>query len=361
MLPRLALPFAKPPALTVCGPTEFAETGTTIERTLTVREIDRAIRTFSVAGGGERYRIRANGGITRTDLIAVGNRVNATYTRSEVVSMALPGEAGDAAVISAYSRRALGQRSGPCARDASPCSDRRRSVLRSILGGSPTVNHPVRRTPRACGSTARRQANGGYISTRNKDMIDVASTAAGQSGERIARAFLTFGRIGFWIQFVFLIAVALLGAYVLAITGARARAGNILAFLGLAVPLFTTFWCWRYAKLGQLLALDPEDVSPSRPARTAWIGVWAGTIGGVVSLLSLFGAASALLIVMLANPQVGIQISPAEAGASAYTISAVDAVSIMSLLLTLTAELLVVAISLRLVFLVAAQTRRPAP
>ncbi len=87
--------------------------------------------------------------------------------------------------------------------------------------------------------------------------------------------------------------------------------------------------------------------------------MWAGTFGVVVSLLSLFGAASALLIVMLANPQVGIQVSSAAAGASAYTISAVDAVSIMSLLLTLTAELLVVAISLRLVFLVAALARQP--
>lgn len=54
---------------------------------------------------------------------------------------------------------------------------------------------------------------------------------------------------------------------------------------------------------------------------------------------------------MLANPQVGLQISPATGEAAAYTVSAIDAVSIMSLLLTLTAELLVVAISMRLVFL----------
>lgn len=79
--------------------------------------------------------------------------------------------------------------------------------------------------------------------------------------------------------------------------------------------------------------------------------MWAGTLGGALALLSLFGAASALLVVMLANPQVGIQVSPATAGVSAYTISAVDAVSIMALLLSLTAELLVIAISLRLVFL----------
>lgn len=191
-------------------------------------------------------------------------------------------------------------------------------------------------------------------------MSHAPSTTAAKPRERLSRAFLFFGRIGFWVQFVLLIVVAILGVYVFTITGARARAGNILAFLGLAIPLFTTFWCWRYGRFGRTLAHDAEDVAPGKPARTAWIGVWAGTIGVVVSLLSLFGAASALLVVMLANPQVGIQVSPAVAGASAYTISAVDAVSIMSLLLTLTAELLVVAISLRLVFLVAALARQPA-
>ena len=70
-------------------------------------------------------------------------------------------------------------------------------------------------------------------------------------------------------QFVFLIVVAMLGVCVFAITGARARTGNILAFLGLAIPLFTAFWCWRYAKLRRTLAYGAEDVSPATPARTA--------------------------------------------------------------------------------------------
>lgn len=183
------------------------------------------------------------------------------------------------------------------------------------------------------------------------------SRAADPSG-RIARAFLLLGRTGFWVQFVLLIAVVLLGIWTFSVTGARAGAANVLAFLGLALPLFTTFWCWRYAQIGRAMAAS--GTPPAAPARAAWIGVWAGTAGVVVSVLSLFGAAFALVLVMLANPQVGIQISPATAGASAYTVSAVDALSILSLLLMLTAELLVVAISLRLVFLVGAEARRPA-
>jgi len=48
-------------------------------------------------------------------------------------------------------------------------------------------------------------------------------------------------------------------------------------------------------------------------------------------------------------------------GASAYTVSAVDALSILSLLLMLSAELLVVAISIRLVFLIASAARESGP
>lgn len=180
------------------------------------------------------------------------------------------------------------------------------------------------------------------------------SSTADRSG-RLARAFITLGRTGFWVQFVLLIAVVLLGIWTFGVTGARAGTANVLAFLGLALPLFTTFWCWRYVQLGRALA--GSGAPPTAPARVAWVGVWAGTAGVVIAVLSLFGAAFALVMVMLANPQVGIQISPATATASVYTISAIDALSILSLLLMLTAELIVVAISLRLVFLASSAAR----
>jgi hypothetical protein len=174
---------------------------------------------------------------------------------------------------------------------------------------------------------------------------------------RLAGPFKLFGRIGFGIQFIFLIVVALLGIYTFSVVGSRAQTENVIAFLGLAIPLFTTWWCWRYAQLGILMKENPDAVKPTLPLRRAWVGVWAGVAGVAVSVLSLFGAASSLLIVMLSNPQIGIQVSPATGGNSAYTISAFDAVSIMSLLLTLTAELLVVAISLRLVFIISKAMR----
>lgn len=169
----------------------------------------------------------------------------------------------------------------------------------------------------------------------------------------VAKSLKLFGSIGFWVQLVFLIVVLLLGGYTLTVGGSgnRATLGNMLAFLVLALPVFTTYWCRRYEQTGKQMAGGSDKPAPQSLKRTLWIGVWAGTIGAAASLLSLFGAASALLFTMLANPQVGIQVSPATGAATSYTISAIDAVSIMSLLLTLTAELLVVFISLRLFFL----------
>lgn len=178
---------------------------------------------------------------------------------------------------------------------------------------------------------------------------------------RVADALVRLGKAGFWVQLVFLIIVIVLGGVVLTIVGGSAGAGNFLTFLGLILPAFTTFWCWHYAAMGRSLKDTGSEPSADRIQGRVWIGVWVGTVGVVLTILSLFGAAFALLVTMLANPQVGLQISAAEAGAAPYTVSAVDAVSIMTLLLTLTAELLVVAISLRIVFLIARATGSAEP
>ncbi|MDK3072913.1 DUF3611 family protein [Sedimentitalea sp. JM2-8] len=173
----------------------------------------------------------------------------------------------------------------------------------------------------------------------------------------VSKALLRFGHFGFWLQLVFLVVIVLLGGYVARIVRGGIGLENFLALIGLLLPLFTTFWCRVYIFLGRAMA-GPEKPNPARVRNRVWIGFWAGTLGISVSMLSLFGAASALLVTMLSNPQVGIQVSPATGGATAYTVSAIDAVSIFALLLTQTSELLVAAISLRLVFLVARSTRQ---
>ena len=173
----------------------------------------------------------------------------------------------------------------------------------------------------------------------------------------LASSLMLFGRIGFWVQLVLLIAVFLLGGYVIMAVGGRAGFGNILSFLGLALPLFTTLWCRRYTGLGQALAEGSARPKPASIRRSLWIGIWASSVGVVVTLISLLGAASTLLLTLLSNPQIGLAVTTVTPGAGSYQISAVDAVSLMALLLTQTAELMVVAISLRLVFLLAACLR----
>lgn len=94
-----------------------------------------------------------------------------------------------------------------------------------------------------------------------------------------------------------LIAIALLGFYTFAMVGSRAPAGKVLTFLVLALPIFTTFWCWRYARIGRDLVNGGTSLGAA--LRAVWIGVWAGTTRIVIAHLSLFGAASALLLVAL--------------------------------------------------------------
>ncbi|WP_138466759.1 DUF3611 family protein [Poseidonocella sp. HB161398] len=170
--------------------------------------------------------------------------------------------------------------------------------------------------------------------------------------KRMASSLIIAGRVCFWVQLVFLIAVALLGGYVLKVMGGGgAGLGNILSFLGLALPLFTTLWCRHYASLGKKLDGYDRKPGPARIRRSLWIGIIAGGAGTVVTMLSLFGAASSLMLTMLANPQVGVPVAQVTTPGAPYQISAVDAVSLMALLLTQAAEMMVVAVSLYLAYL----------
>ena len=72
-------------------------------------------------------------------------------------------------------------------------------------------------------------------------------------------------------------------------------------------------------------------------------------------MLLLFGAVGRLLFILLANPQTGIQIAPGPGGDPVRSLSAIDAVSLKSLLIVLSAELIVLGFTLWLLF----RTTRP--
>lgn len=179
--------------------------------------------------------------------------------------------------------------------------------------------------------------------------------------EGLARGFLRLGWIGFWIQFILLAIPVLLLVYVLFVRSpdSAQRIGidlsNYLSYGSLLVMLFTTFWFYRYTRVGKRIADPFTRPYQSSVVRTLWIGLWAGCLGIGFSMLLLTGSAVRMLFVLMANPQTGIMVAPAPGGDPIQSISAFDAVSLSSLLIMLAAELIVVGFTLWLLF----RTTRP--
>jgi len=174
--------------------------------------------------------------------------------------------------------------------------------------------------------------------------------------ERLARQFSRLGWLGFWIQFAMLAIPLLLLIYGLFLRSAESaqRIGidlsNYLSYGSLLVMVFTTFWFFRYTRVGKRIA-DPA-LRPPRASveRTLWVGLWASGLGIAFSMILLFSAAGRMLFILLANPQTGIMIAPGPGGDPVQSISAIDAISLTSLLVILAAELVVLGFSVWLLF-----------
>lgn len=176
----------------------------------------------------------------------------------------------------------------------------------------------------------------------------------------LAKQFSHLGWTGFWIQIALLLTPLLLLVYVLFSSPDPAQQpgidlGNYLSYGSLLVMVFTTFWFYRYTRIGKKIVDAESRPSQSSVVRTLWIGLWAGCIGIFFSLILMMNAVWRLLFVLMANPQTGIQIAKPLGGDPARSLSAMDAASLTSLLLLLTAELVVLTFSLWLLF----RTTRP--
>jgi hypothetical protein len=173
---------------------------------------------------------------------------------------------------------------------------------------------------------------------------------------RLSKQFSRLGWLGFWIQVAMLAIPLLLLVYVLFFRGPESaqRIGidlsNYLSYGSLLVMVFTTFWFFRYTRVGKRIA-DPER-RPRRASveRTLWVGLWASGLGVAFSMILLFGAAGRILFILLANPQTGVMIAPGPGGDPVQSISAMDAISLTSLLVILAAELIVLGFSVWLLF-----------
>ncbi|MFZ0614287.1 MAG: DUF3611 family protein [Desulfobacterales bacterium] len=173
--------------------------------------------------------------------------------------------------------------------------------------------------------------------------------------EKLAGQFTRIGWVGFWLQLVMLIIPVLLLIYVLFFSspGSAQRKGidlsNYLTYVGLIEMAFTTFWFFRYTRVGSKIADPATRPSLAAVMRTLWIGLGASMVGILFSMVLMTGAVGRFLFILLATPQTGIPFAQA-GGDPSLTLSAVDAVALTSLQVTLTAELIVLALSLWLLF-----------
>jgi cytochrome b561 len=177
---------------------------------------------------------------------------------------------------------------------------------------------------------------------------------ADNSVEKLARGFIRVGWLGMWGQLI----LAIIPFFMLGYLIVRKTTGqqmtfqftDLVALAGLLILFFTTFWSWRYTRLGKRM-LEPERrPTLDKAARVLWVGLWAGVLGVVMSLLLLISSAFRLLFLFMKAPQGGVPVIQTAATDRTYWVSALDVVSLLAELCTLAGELMVLGLTLWLLF-----------
>lgn len=167
-------------------------------------------------------------------------------------------------------------------------------------------------------------------------------------------AFSRLGWIGFWVQVALGTIPILLMIYTLLFTGS-ATSGRVvliefLTIASLMILAFTTFWSFRYTRLAEQMADPSRCPTKASVERTAWIGVAASTSGIVFSLLVMLAETAFLLSYFLRAPQAGVPVIQTAGAGQVSWVSAMDIVSLLTLILVTFGELVVLIFSLWLLF-----------
>jgi hypothetical protein len=188
-------------------------------------------------------------------------------------------------------------------------------------------------------------------------MSQTIQHAAGTSrGSGIASALARLGWAGFWLQIVIgSLPVVVMIYYFLFSRSDNAPPGGFpfveyLTIADLVLLGFTTFWSYRYTRLAK--RLNGPDPRPTEPyvARTVWTGVTASAGGMLFSMIIMLVEAAKLLFYFMKSPQAGVPVIQTSGTASVHWVSTVDMVSLVALILTLFAEMIVLFFSLWLLF-----------
>jgi hypothetical protein len=172
----------------------------------------------------------------------------------------------------------------------------------------------------------------------------------------LAGTFSRVGRIGFWLQLVTGSIPLLLTIYVFVFARSPAgpRAGlavvEYLTLSSLLILVFTTFWFYRYTRLGERIADPQSRPSAASVTRSVRTGLVASSLGILFSMLVMIIETGHLLFYYLSAPQGGFPVFQTPGAGPSSWVSAFDMVSLMALTLSSFAELIALILSLWLLF-----------
>ncbi|WP_296808768.1 DUF3611 family protein [Thiocapsa sp.] len=172
----------------------------------------------------------------------------------------------------------------------------------------------------------------------------------------LARSFARLGWTGLWIQIVVgAIPIVLMSyTFVFAQSPSGPRAGlpivEYLTMGSLAILVFTTFWFYRYTRIAKRIAGPEQSPSEEDLAGTVWVGLVASSVAILFTIVVMFIEVAHLLFYFLSTPQGGVPVIQTTGMGPASWVSAVDMLSLMSMVMTLLAELVVMVFSLWLLF-----------
>lgn len=184
----------------------------------------------------------------------------------------------------------------------------------------------------------------------------IAESLRSSKSFSLAKAFRRLGWSGFWLQIVAGAFPLLLMFYMFVFSGAEGgpRTGlplvEYLTIASFLILVFTTFWFYRYTGLARRIEGTASRPPQSALTTTVWTGVVASVMGILFSMLVMLLEVGHLLFYFLSAPQAGVPVIQPQGMASASWVSAVDLMSLMSLLITLGAEVAVLAFGLWLLF-----------
>lgn len=174
--------------------------------------------------------------------------------------------------------------------------------------------------------------------------------------ESLATTFERTGRIGFWSQLVlgtFPVAVMIFVLFFAGnLSGTRAGVPFIewLTLGNVLVLFFTIFWFHRYRKLGKRIADPATRPTGEEVIGKVWTGLVASSLGVVFSILVMLFDVGQIFFYFLSAPQGGVPAIQLNGTAGATFVSAIDMASLMALVLTMAAEVLVTMMGLWLLF-----------